>query len=144
MKTPKLFCGTVLVLGFLLASGPVFAAGAAKYPAYAHALADLRAAKSLLEKGGVTESAGEKKALREINLTIDDLRKATLDGSSAPEAPDATVQKANRLGSALHLLAKAEKDIRVQKGEPSVGFKSRTEQHLKKAYRLVEELKHSK
>ena len=63
MKTPKLISGTVMVLGLLLATGPVFAAGAVKYPAYAHALADLRVAKSLLEKGGSAATAGVSKAV---------------------------------------------------------------------------------
>ena len=86
-----------------------------KHPAYLHALTDLRAARAHLHKpGNSAVKWDEKKAIREIDGAIDELKHASIDdGKNIEDHPpiDEGMQWGGRLQKALELVRKARADM---------------------------------
>jgi len=139
---------TAGVLSLLLGTGGLYAQGSEKHPAYLQALSNLKLARALLEKTPSTQKLDGKEAaaLAEIDATIGDLNKASVVGGKpalSPRVSDAKLDRTKRFREALKLLAMARKEIKEEKTEPATGLKVRSEKHLKKASRLVDdEIRH--
>jgi hypothetical protein len=86
------------------------------HPAYLHALEDLRAARWMIEHrpGDWARSVDEVEAVRQIDVAINDIKKAAIDdGKNIDSHPkvDERPQHNGRLHEALDYLRKARADI---------------------------------
>lgn len=94
----------------------------AHHPAYLHALADLRNARAFLERpAGAVVKWDEKRAIREIDAAIHEIKEAAID-----DGKDITVHEpvdrptwGGRLSRAQELLARARADISEEEDSPS-------------------------
>lgn len=92
------------------------------HPAYLHALTDLRNARAFLERpANVVVKWDEKRAIREIDAAIHEIKQASID-----DGKDITVHEpvdrptwGGRLSRAQELLAKARADISEEEDSPS-------------------------
>jgi hypothetical protein len=117
----------------------------AHHPAYLHALADLRHARGLLERPAVlTRNAAfdEVVALREVEVTMNELRQAAIDdGKNVNEHPavDVRLDWRGRLHQSLTLLRSARRDVAQAEDNPqAVAVQRRALQHLDAAIGYVE------
>ncbi len=126
-------------LSVLVASSAI-ADEAGKHPAYLRALADLRHARALIEKP--TDSAAvaneEKTAIAEIDMAINEIKKAAIDdGKDLKDHPpiDAKLERKGRFHQALELLAKARSDIKREEDNPAAaGLRERALFHIDEAF----------
>jgi tetratricopeptide (TPR) repeat protein len=117
---------------------------AQEHPAYLHALTDLRHARAHLERpdhGELREQ--EKKAIREIDEAINEIKKAAInDGKDLNDHPpvDARMDWTGRLHRAIELINKAHSDIaREEDNRFAQGLQQRALEHIDKAHHHVEE-----
>ncbi len=145
MKTAFRFITAALVLAFVASMVTLAApAPAREHPAYLHALSDLRQARALLQRpdGGELREQ-EKKAIREIDDAISEIKKAAIDdGKNLNDHPpaDARMDWAGRLHRAVELLDKARRDVSEEEDNQfAQGLQQRAVQHIDKAHHHVEE-----
>jgi len=109
-------------------------AGASRHPAYLHALADLRAARAFLERpAGVVVKWDEKKAIYEIDLTIREIKEASIDdGKDLNDHPPIDQPTwGGRLTHSLELVRKARADVNEAEDSPeSRQLKTKALKHL--------------
>jgi hypothetical protein len=115
-----------------------------RHPAYLHALTDLRAATSHLERpdrGELREQ--ERAAIREIDAAISEIKRASIDdGKDLRDHPpvDARLDWPGRLHRAVELLNKTHNDIaREEDNRFAQGLQQRALRHIDEARMHVEE-----
>jgi len=117
--------------------------GQGQHPAYLHALTDLRTARAHLERPnhGALQ-AQERDAIRDIDETINDIKKASIwDGKDLNDHPpvDAKLDWPGRLHRAIELLNKAHSDIAQDEDNKfAQGLQQRAFGHLDAAKRHAE------
>ncbi len=135
-----------LVVGMLLAALP-FAASAdlpGKHPYYLHALADLRAARWMLEHrpGDAAVSGQEDAAITEIDAAIGEIKRAAIeDGKDIHDHPrmDAPNDRRGRLHKALEILRKTHDDVAREEDDPMTkGLRNRAVGHIDGAIHATE------
>lgn len=114
------------------------------HPAYLHALSDLRAARSLLDRPDHGElHQEEKEARHHIDKAIDEIKKAAIDdGKDLNDHPpvDAHMDWPGRLHRAMELLDKARADIsREEDNHFAQGLQERAFGHIDEAKHEVRE-----
>ena len=118
---------------------------AADHPAYLKALADLRAARWLIDHRPAADwkqSADEAAAVREIDAAINEIKKAAIDDhkdvndhAGVQEVPD----RQGRLRKASELLKKTRADISQREDDRfAQGLRARAFQHIDEAIRAVD------
>lgn len=114
-----------------------------QHPAYLHALTDLRAARGYLQRpAGVVVKWDEKKAINEIDLTINEIKQASIDdGKNIDEHPAVDVPTwGGRLDRALELLEKARGDANEAENNPAAQtLKTQVLKHITIAEEFVRE-----
>ncbi|MGD0965807.1 MAG: hypothetical protein ABSA57_18115 [Candidatus Acidiferrales bacterium] len=119
-------------------------APAREHPAYLHALGDLRHARAHLQRpdGGELRDQ-EKKAIREIDEAINEIKKASIDdGKDLNDHPpiDARLDWRGRLHRSLELVNKAHNDVAQEEDNGfAQGLQQRALDHIDKAHRHIEE-----
>ena len=108
------------------------------HPAYLHALSDLRAARGLLEKPAHADvKFDEKRAIREIDAAIGEIKTAAIDDGKDPNehpAVDVAVAHKERLHRAMDILHGAAADIEQKEDDKfSKGLRRRALDHIRKA-----------
>jgi hypothetical protein len=116
----------------------------AKHPAYLHALTDLRAARGFLERPASTKVAwDEKRAIREIDAAINEIKKASVDdGKDIGDHPpvDAGLVYGNRLQRSIELIEKARGDVNEEEDNAwAKGLRNRSIAHIDNAARFIHE-----
>ena len=112
-----------------------------KHPYYVHALADLRAARWMLEHrpGDAAVSSHEDVAITRIDQTIRELRRAAIDDGknvNQPVGADVPGDRPGRLHKAEELLAQARADVAREEDDPMArGLRDRGVQHIDEAMR---------
>ncbi|MHC5726973.1 MAG: hypothetical protein ACYTXY_23115 [Nostoc sp.] len=140
-KVPSIsiFTGLVaVVLGnsLLMTSGSAYADLPGKHPYYLHALTDLRTARWLLEHrpGDAAVSGQEDVAIGQIDYTINDIKKASIDdGKDIHEHPNVDVPNNHpgRLHKAEEILKKVHSDVRREEDDPTArGLQHRSLVHI--------------
>jgi hypothetical protein len=135
---------TLLMLLAFTVSASADPAAPANYPAYLHALSDLRDARAHLERpdGGALHQQ-EKDAIKEIDKAIGEIKGASIDdGKDLNDHPpvDAHMPWGGRLHKALDLLGKAHNDVSHEEDDPAAqGLQQRALEHIDKAHHHVEE-----
>ena len=115
------------------------------HPAYLHALSDLREARANLERkpGDAQVKWDEKKAVREIDAAIKEIKDAAIDdGKELGDHPavDASMAWGGRLAHALDLLQRSAKDIEEREDNNFArGLRKRAIQHIEMAERFTRE-----
>jgi hypothetical protein len=118
-----------------------------EHPAYLHALTDLRHARAHLQRpdGGELKEQ-EKKAIREIDDAINEIKKASIDdGKDLNDHPpvDAKMDWRGRLHRALELVNKAHNDVAQEEDNSfAQGLQQRALEHIDKAHHHIEEAIH--
>jgi len=119
-------------------------APASEHPAYLHALSDLRDARAHLQRpdGGELRDQ-EKKAIREIDEAINEIKKAAIDDGKdlKDHMPvDTALDWRGRLHKALELVDKAHNDVaREEDNGFAQGLQHRALDHIDKAHHHIEE-----
>ena len=109
-----------------------------KHPAYLHALTDLRAARWFLyhQPGDAKVYADEDVGIREIDATINEIKRAAIDdGKDVNDHPNVDVKEhGSRLLKAIETLQKARGDIAREEDNPEVHqLRGRALEHLDRA-----------
>jgi hypothetical protein len=117
---------------------------AAKHPAYLHALTDLRTARGYLERPASTKVKwDEKRAIREIDAAIGEIKKASVDdGKDIADHPpvDAGMVYGNRLQKAIEMIEKARGDVNEEEDNTwAKGLRNRSISHIDNAVRFINE-----
>jgi hypothetical protein len=118
-----------------------------RHPYYLHALSDLRTARAHLERPnhGALEQQ-EKDAIHEIDLTIAEIKKASIDdGKDLNDHPpvDAKLDWPGRLHRAIQLIDKAHQDMAKEEDNKfAQGLQQRAFGHLDKAHHHAEDALH--
>jgi hypothetical protein len=146
MKTQKLMSFIVSGVFLLFVQ---FSVMAQKHPHYLHALSDLRAARWQIEHrpGTWTQTVDEVEAVKRIDETINEIKKASIDDHkdindhpAQAEVPD----HAGRLHKAVDFLKKAKEDINMEEDNGfAQGLQGRAIKHVDEAIRLVEKALHA-
>ncbi|MEH2162181.1 MAG: hypothetical protein V7K38_14340 [Nostoc sp.] len=155
IRSISIFTGLVaVVLGnsLLTTSGSAYADLPGKHPYYLHALTDLRTARWLLEHrpGDAAVSGQEDVAIRQIDYTINDIKKASLDdGKDINNHPNIDVPNNHpgRLHKAEEILNKVHSDVKREEDNRSTrGLQHRSLQHidaaLKATKRAIYDIEH--
>ncbi len=114
------------------------------HPAYLHALSDLRNARAWLERpAGNAVKWDEKKAIREIDAAIKEIKEASIDdGKNIDDHPgvDIKMEWGGRLHRAHDALASAYADINQHEDDKfSKGLRNRALKHLQVANEWIEQ-----
>ncbi len=117
-------------------------AGEGDHPAYLHALTDLRTARAHLERpADVVVKWDEKKAIREIDAAIGEIKKASIDDNKPLDdhpPVDVALDWGGRLHRTLELVQKAHDDIdKREDNKWARGLKRRALGHLEMAARFI-------
>ncbi len=109
-----------------------------RHPGYNHAIFNLRRARGLIHRPDFPNvEADENRATHEIDLCIDDLKKAAwMDHKiqDEPVIPDAGMDFKSRLQKGLELLRKAHNDMDKEEDDPeAIGFRDRANKHVDRA-----------
>jgi hypothetical protein len=132
---------TLFVAAFALLTFFVLAPVAqaqAQFPAYLHALSDLRTARAYLQMP-VKPAAQDacKQAVKEISKAIDEIAKAASDEGKNPQVTPPPQSKGNQswpIHSAIRLLKEAQTDIEHGRDIPgNKGLRQRSLDHIAKA-----------
>ncbi len=134
-----------VVLGnsLLITSGSAYADLPGKHPYYLHALSDLRTARWMLEHrpGDAAVSGQEDVAIQQIDYTINDLKKASIDdGKDIHDHPKVDVPNDHpgRLHKAEEILKKVHSDVRHEEDDPSArGLQHRALLHIDAALKAT-------
>jgi hypothetical protein len=115
----------------------------ASHPAYLHALSDLRAARGFLARPAkAVVKYDEKRAIREIDAAIAEIRQASVDdGKPLEDHPpvDAGLVWGNRLQKAYELVETARRDVNQEEDNAwANGLKNRALGHIDLAARDIE------
>ena len=114
-----------------------------KHPAYLHALTDLRAARGFLERpAGITVKWDEKRAIREIDDAIGEIKKAAIDDGKPLEDHPAIDRPTwgGRLARSLELVQQARKDAGEEEDKGEIrGLRGRAEKHMANAEKFIRE-----
>jgi hypothetical protein len=134
----------VFAFALFLALTPTHTFAQGSHPAYLHALSDLRAARSLLERPDHGELRHEEKeASHHIDKAIDEIKKAAIDdGKDLNDHPpvDSHMDWPGRLHRAMELLDKAHQDIsREEDNHFAQGLQERAFGHIDAAKHEVRE-----
>jgi hypothetical protein len=115
----------------------------AQHPAYLHALSDLRAARSFLERPAkIVVKWDEKRAIREIDDAIAEIKRAAIDDGKPLEdhPPVDRPTWGGRLERALELVQQARKDAGGEEDTGAIrGLRARAEKHMANAERFIHE-----
>ena len=119
------------------------------HPHYLHALSDLRFARALVEQPGTERVIlDEEKAVRELDLSIDEIKQAARDDwkpLSDHPAIDAGMDRRGRFHQALKVLARAHNDIcREEDDGAARGLRDRAVGHLDQAMNCIREAMNDK
>jgi hypothetical protein len=119
----------------------------ANHPAYLHALSDLRAARGYLARPtNAVVKWDEKRAIREIDEAIAEIKKASIDDGKPLEdhpAVDAGLVWGNRLQKAHELVETARRDVNQEEDNAfASGLKNRAIGHIDNAAHDIEEGMH--
>ncbi len=114
-----------------------------KHPAYLHALTDLRTARWLLEHqaGDVKVYADEDVAITEVDATINDIKRASIDdGKDLHDHENVDAREhGSRLLRSIESLKKARADISGEEDNPETReLRHRSIEHLDHAIRAAE------
>jgi hypothetical protein len=113
------------------------------HPAYLHALTDLRAARSFLQKpAGTAVTWDEQQAIGQIDGAIKDIKDAAIDdGKDLGDHPPVDVADwGGRLAKAKELLAAAKRDVSGDEDNDfAKGLRKRALEHIARAQKAVEE-----
>ena len=126
-------------VGLSIISGTAHADLPGKHPYYLHALSDLRTARWMLEHrpGDGAVSGQEDVAIHQIDDTINDIKKASIDdGKNLQDHPKVDVPNDHpgRLHKAEELLKKVHSDVGREEDDPMAkGLKYRSIQHINAA-----------
>ncbi|HEV7557530.1 MAG TPA: hypothetical protein VGO00_18830 [Kofleriaceae bacterium] len=117
---------------------------AAKHPAYLHALTDLRVARGFLERPASSKVKwDEKRAIREIDAAIGEIKKASVDdGKDIADHPpvDTGMVYGNRLQKAIEMIEKARGDVNEEEDNTwAKGLRNRSISHIDNAVRFINE-----
>jgi hypothetical protein len=141
--TSKLFSSaSALAACFVLSAVSGFAQG--QHPAYLHALTDLRTARAHLERPnhGALQ-AQEKAAIHDIDETIAEIKKASIDdGKDLNDHPpvDAKLDWPGRIHRAIELLNKSHSDISKEEDNKfAQGLQQRALGHIDAARRHAQD-----
>ncbi len=119
-----------------MTSGSAYADLPGKHPYYLHALSDLRDARWMLEHrpGDPAVSGQEDVAIQQINYTINDITKASIDdGKNIHDHPKVDVPNDHlgRLHKAVEILRKVHSDVKREEDDPSArGLQRRAVLHI--------------
>jgi hypothetical protein len=124
----------LLTLLFLSHSTPA----QAQFPAYLHAISDLRTAREYLKMDGRPAFAGHRHhAIEEINKAIDDMKKAAIDDGKNPwytPPPQSGGDPGAPIHTALKLLDEAHEDVGRGADSPeNRGLQIRSLKHIDEA-----------
>jgi hypothetical protein len=124
-KTRLAIAGLTLIAGCAVAQPPPPPPPPAHHPAYLHALSDLRAARWLIDHrpGDWQQSADEADAVRQIDASINEIKRAAIDdGKNIADHPpvDEHADHPGRIHEAVQYLKKARADISGE--EDNVGL----------------------
>ena len=133
----KLLFSTMIVAVAMMSSASAFAG---EHPAYLHALADLRAARWMIDHRAATnwvQSKDELAAVNEIDAAINEIKRAAIDDHKdindhvgVQEIPDRT----GRLHKAVELLKRTRADIAQREDDKfAQGLRARAFQHIDEA-----------
>ena len=115
----------------------------AAHPAYLHALSDLRAARGYLERpANVVVKWDEKRAVREIDDSIAEIKRAAIDDGKPLEdhPPLDRPTWGGRLARALELVQQARRDAGEEEDKGAIrGLRNRAEKHMAKAEQFIKE-----
>jgi hypothetical protein len=137
---------SLLLSGLLLIALP-FAANAdlpGRHPFYLHALADLRAARWMLETrpGDPAVRAEEETAIIEIERAMGEIKRAAIDdGKDVRDhvGVDLPPERGGRLHRALELLRKVRSDVAREEDDPYTrGLRNRAVEHIEGAIHATE------
>jgi len=146
IRSISIFTGLVAVaLGNSLSilSGAAYADFPGRHPSYLHALSDLRTARWLLEHrpGDAAVSGQEDVAIGQIDYSINDIKKASIDdGKDIHDHPkiDVPNNQPGRLHKAEEILKKVHSDVAREEDNPAArGLKHRSLQHIDAALRAT-------
>jgi hypothetical protein len=113
-----------------------------QHPAYLHALTDLRASRSLLERPAKPDVKWDENAgIREIDAAIKEIKEAAIDdGKPLTDHPpiDAHLAHRDRLKQAMELLHKSAHDIEEREDDKwAKGLRARALGHIRNAEQAV-------
>ena len=138
LKILALFSGLLLLPLMANADSP------GKHPYYLHALADLRAARWMLEHrpGDAAVSGQEDVGIAEIDAAIREIKRAAIDdGKDINDHPkvDVPADRPGHLHKALELLRKVRADVTREEDDPAVkGLRNRAIGHIDAAIHATE------
>ncbi|HVO46613.1 MAG TPA: hypothetical protein VMT29_09780 [Steroidobacteraceae bacterium] len=136
----------LLLSGLALTAAPyaAFADLPGKHPHYLHALADLRAARWMLEHrpGDAAVSGQEDVAITEIDAAIGEIKRAAIDdGKDIHDhvGVDGPADRPGRLHKAMELLREAHGDVAREEDDPMTrGLRNRAVGHIDGALHATE------
>lgn len=136
---------TLIFLGFLMAAPLSVNAQQlpGKHPGYLHALSDLRAARYFLfhQPGDSTVSGFEDVAITEVDATINEIKRASIDdGKDLDDHPAVDIKEhGSRLLRAIETLKKARADISGEEDNPQGReLRHKAREHLDRAIKAAE------
>jgi hypothetical protein len=134
LKTLTVAASALLTLLLLLPATPA----KAQFPAYLHAISDLRTARAYLEMDSRPEGGGARRhAIEEIDKAIDEMKKAAIDDGKNPwhtPPPQSGGNPGWPVHSAMKLLNEAHDDAaRGQDSPENTGLQIRALKHIDKA-----------
>ncbi|MGA2167424.1 MAG: hypothetical protein ABSG62_04390 [Terracidiphilus sp.] len=114
----------------------------AQFPAYLHAISDLRTARAYLQMNARPDSAGAREyAIKEISRTIDDMKKAAVDDGKnlwRTPPPQSGGNPSWPIHSAVKLLKEARHDVDHGQDAPeNAGLRVRSLEHIDKALQAL-------
>ena len=141
MKVTKILAPLALVALMTLAASAEVLPG--KHPGYLHSLSDLRAARWFLyhQPGDSSVAGDEDVAITEIDHTIGEIRKASIDdGKDLNDHPKVDVKEhGSRLLKSIETLKKAHADIDGEEDNPEVReLRHHALEHIDRAIRAAE------
>jgi hypothetical protein len=116
----------------------------AQFPAYLHAISDLRTARAYLEQDTRSHGAGARHhAIEQIDKAIDEMKKAAIDDGKNPwhtPPPQSGGDPGMPVHSAIRLLNEAHGDVaRGQDSPENRGLQVRSLKHIDEARKALEE-----
>ena len=141
-KLSSLTAAALGLLAFVMLSQAT--AAQAQFPAYLHAISDLRTARAYLEQDTRSHGAGARHhAIEQIDKAIDEMKKAAIDDGKNPwhtPPPQSGGDPGMPVHSAIRLLNEAHGDVaRGQDSPENRGLQIRSLKHIDEARKVLEE-----